>query len=277
MSQDAEPNGGSSWQRRAVDRSLGTARARAVSRSGQILAAARELTEETGGLDFTVQDIVDRSGLSLRSFYKHFSGKDELLLALLEEILSDFADDLRRDVEAYDDPVERLRVYVTNFHMRVRISTSHGGRAFSGYHVRMLEFRREEFAAAVEPQVKLLREIVEAAMAAGGIRTDLSATDVTGLLTVTLMSAAQMSLLDVELTESPLDPEQLWAWCAAAVGAETPVTTRVAPKASKRVPATPRRQGPGQAEVRREAQDEGRAEARLEARLEARVEGRVEV
>ena len=200
MSQDAEPNGGSSWQRRAVDRSLGTARARAVSRSGQILAAARELTEETGGLDFTVQDIVDRSGLSLRSFYKHFGGKDELLLALLEEILSDFADDLRRDVEAYDDPVERLRAYVTNFHMRVRISTAHGGRAFSGYHVRMLEFRREEFAAALEPQVKLLREIVEAAMAAGGIRTDLSATDVTGLLTVTLMSAAQMSLLDVELT-----------------------------------------------------------------------------
>jgi len=47
MSQDAEPNADSSWQRRAVDRSLGTARARAVSRSGQILAAARELTEET--------------------------------------------------------------------------------------------------------------------------------------------------------------------------------------------------------------------------------------
>src|SRR3954452_174905 len=108
MSQDAEPNGGSSWQRRAVDRSLGTARARAVSRSGQILAAARELTEETGGLDFTVQDIVDRSGLSLRSFYKHFSGKDELLLALLEELLLEFAADLRRDVELHDDPVDRL-------------------------------------------------------------------------------------------------------------------------------------------------------------------------
>ena len=228
MSQDADPNADSSWQRRAVDRSLGTARARAVSRSGQILAAARELTEETGGLDFTVQDIVDRSGLSLRSFYKHFGGKDDLLLALLEELLQDFAADLRQDVEAHDDPVERLRAYVTNFHMRARTSSSHGGRAFSGYHVRMLEFRREEFAVALEPQVQLLREIVDTAMAAGRIRTDLSATDVTGLLTVTLMSAAQMSLLDVELTESPLDPDQLWAWCAAAVGADTESATSAA-------------------------------------------------
>ena len=243
MAQDAEPNTDSSWQQRAVDRSLGTARARAVSRSGQILAAARDLTEETGGLDFTVQDIVDRSGLSLRSFYKHFGGKDELLLALLEEILQDFADDLRRDVEVYDDPVDRLRVYITNFHKRVRTSPSHGGRAFSGYHVRMLEFRRDEFASAIEPQVKLLREIVESAMATGRIRTDLSATDVTALLTVTLMSAAQMSLLDVELTESPLQPDQLWAWCAAAVGADVPTasttgsTTRSKP--TKRTASSP--------------------------------------
>ncbi len=238
MSQDAEPNADSSWQRRAVDRSLGTARARAVSRSGQILAAARELTEETGGLDFTVQDIVDRSGLSLRSFYKHFGGKDDLLLALLEELLRDFADDMRRDVEVYDDPVDQLRVYVTNFHMRARISSSHGGRAFSGYHVRMLEFRRAEFTAALEPQVQLLREIVEAAMALGRIRTDLSATDVTGLLTVTLMSAAQMSLLDVELTESPLQPDQLWAWCAAAVGAEEAEAGPAVARPTKRPPTS---------------------------------------
>ena len=259
MSQDAEPNADSSWQRRAVDRSLGTARARAVSRSGQILAAARELTEETGGLDFTVQDIVDRSGLSLRSFYKHFGGKDELLLALLEEILQDFADDLRRDVEVYDDPVDRLRVYITNFHKRVRTSPSHGGRAFSGYHVRMLEFRRDEFASAIEPQVKLLREIVEAAMATGRIRTDLSATDVTALLTVTLMSAAQMSLLDVELTESPLQPDQLWAWCAAAVGADVPTGSTTRSKPTKRTASSPAKGQPKATTKSRPAEKPGPA------------------
>ncbi len=237
MAQERQPDTDSSWQQRAVDRSLGTARARAVSRSGQILAAARALTEETGGLDFTVQDIVDRSGLSLRSFYKHFGGKDELLVALLEESLRGFADDLRRDVEAFDDPVDRLRAYVTNFQQRTRISSSHGGRAFSSYHLRMLEVRRDEFAAALQPQVVLLQEIVEAALSAGRIRSDLSAADITGLLTVTLMSAAQMSLLEVKLTPSPLDVERLWTWCAAAVGAD----------ARRSSPASGRGQGRGRA------------------------------
>ena len=92
-------------------------------------------------------------------------------------------------------------------------------------------------------------------MAAGRIRTDLSAIDVTGLLTVTLMSAAQMSLLDVELTESPLDPEQLWAWCAAAVGAEPPAPPArpvAAEGVEARRPAARRGQGPRQAEVQAE-------------------------
>jgi AcrR family transcriptional regulator len=222
MAQDAEPRPDSSWQQRAVDRSLGTARARAVSRSGQILAAARALLEETGGIEFTVQDIVDRSGLSLRSFYKHFGGKDELLLALFEERLRAFADDLRGDVEAHDDPIDRLRAYVTGFYRRAYLSSAHGGRAFSSYHVRMLEARHDEFAVALAPQVELLREIVEMGVAADRVRTDLTPRELTGLLTVTLMAAAQMSLLDVHLMDAPLESDRLWAWCSAAVGCRPP-------------------------------------------------------
>jgi hypothetical protein len=107
----------------------------------------------------------------------------------------------------------------------------------------MLEFHRDEFAAAIGPQVELLREIVDAAMATGRIRTDLSATDVTGLLTVTLMSAAQMSLLDVELTSRRCSPDQLWAWCAAAVGADQPgrlQALRGRPRSTLRRRARPR-------------------------------------
>ena len=220
MAKDAPLSPDSPWQQRAVDRSLVTARARAVSRSGQILAAARALTEETSGIDFTVQDIVDRSGLSLRSFYKHFAGKDELLMALFEELLRTFADDLRAEVELHDDPVERLRAYVIGFHRRASTSSAHGGRAVGTYHMRMLESRPDEFAAALTPQVELLREIVEGGVGGGRFRRDLSPGRLTGLITVTLMSAAQMSLLDVPLLDGALGPEELWAWCATAVGAE---------------------------------------------------------
>ncbi len=236
LGSDSSDSPDSPWQQRAVERSLSTARARAVSRSGQILDAARSLMQESGGIDFTVQDIVDRSGLSLRSFYKHFAGKDELLLALFEELLRGFAADLRTDVEAHADPVDQLRAYIAGFHDRARQSSAHGGRALGSYHLRMLEIRHREFASALGPQMELLAEIIEQGVAAGRFRQDLEPQQLTGLLTVTLMSIAQMSVLDVDLTGTPLEGDDLWLWCAAAVGVEPTAgpASGAAPGATKR-------------------------------------------
>ena len=67
-------------------RSLGPARTRAEDRVQRFLDAAIELAEDgASGKEFTVQEVVERSGQSLRSFYLYFGGKQELLLALFEE------------------------------------------------------------------------------------------------------------------------------------------------------------------------------------------------
>ena len=68
----------------AVARALDQARSRAENRVELFLDAARELMNTNSG-EFTVQEVVDRSGQSLRTFYQYFAGKHELLLALFEE------------------------------------------------------------------------------------------------------------------------------------------------------------------------------------------------
>jgi hypothetical protein len=82
------------WQERAVERRLSGVRARALARSSRFLATALELVQESGRADFTVQDLIDRSNLSLRAFYQHFAGKEELLLALYENVQSLFTDEI---------------------------------------------------------------------------------------------------------------------------------------------------------------------------------------
>src|SRR3984893_7918758 len=76
-----------SWQRDSVDRSLRNARARAQARSDRFVSAAIELLGERDESDFTIQDVVDRSNMSQRTFYTFFDGKDSLLLAVYETIL----------------------------------------------------------------------------------------------------------------------------------------------------------------------------------------------
>ena len=104
----------SGWQQRALDRSLVEAKRRALNKSNGFVQAAMELLDETGGLTFTVQDVVDRSKLSLRSFYQTFASKDDLLLALFEECVASAAEWQRGRMAKHDDPIEQIRVFLTS-------------------------------------------------------------------------------------------------------------------------------------------------------------------
>src|SRR5579872_3517939 len=125
---DAAP-GDSRWRERALERSLRSARDRALSRSDRFMAAATELLRETNRTDFTVQQIVERSKMSLRSFYQHFASKDELLLALFEEAIRGYIARLRAIVVTYDDPVQQMRAFVTGLFASIEGSAAPASRA----------------------------------------------------------------------------------------------------------------------------------------------------
>src|SRR6195256_6837461 len=59
------------------------------SRAKRFMKSALAILGETGRTDFTVLEVVERSKTSLRSFYQHFSTKDELLLALIDKIMAE--------------------------------------------------------------------------------------------------------------------------------------------------------------------------------------------
>src|SRR6266571_8374016 len=100
------------WKQRAVERSIKTAKLRAAQRVQRFLDAAQAIIIEKGSTDFTVQEVVDRSRQSLRSFYLQFDGKHELLLALFEDALSRSAEQIRAATESHSDPLERLQVAI---------------------------------------------------------------------------------------------------------------------------------------------------------------------
>ena len=109
-----------SWREQAVARSLDSARIRAESRVQRFLDAAIELLNSGPSKDFTVQEVVERSGQSLRSFYQYFGGKHELLLALFEESVRWTADHLRDEISQEDEALERLHRFVVEYYRLCR-------------------------------------------------------------------------------------------------------------------------------------------------------------
>src|ERR1700730_2948313 len=83
------------WKQRGVERSTRAAKLRAEQRVQRFLDAAQAIITKDGTTDFTVQQVVDVSKQSLRSFYQHFDGKHELLLALFEDALRRATEQIR--------------------------------------------------------------------------------------------------------------------------------------------------------------------------------------
>src|ERR1044071_7315655 len=105
-----------SWRELAVARSLDPARVRAENRVQRFLDAALELMASAPDKEFTVQEVVERSGQSLRSFYQYFAGKHELLLAIFEESIRSSAEHMHELIEAEADPLERLHIFATEYY-----------------------------------------------------------------------------------------------------------------------------------------------------------------
>src|SRR3954466_195518 len=78
----------------------------------ELLLAAREVLAERRNYGLRVEDVLQRAGLSTRAFYRHFSGKAALFLALFEEESLRADQRLRARMERATDPADAVRQWV---------------------------------------------------------------------------------------------------------------------------------------------------------------------
>ncbi len=218
------------WQQRTVERSLKAARDRAISTGDKFIAAAVELLRTNGKPDFTVQEVVERSGMSLRSFYHHFATKDDLLLALIEETISRYIDAIRPAVAAAaGDPEEQLAVLLREMFGDERREDP-ASRGLVLFHWHLADTRTEEFAATLRPQVELLIEILTAGVETGVFRTDIPVPALASLVNHTVLSLLEMRVLGVQVVDTKVRVDDLVAFCTAAVAPPPPAARAAASK-----------------------------------------------
>ena len=155
------------WQDRVVGRSLARARQRSIERGQTFIDAARTLLRSSDTDRLTVQDVAETAGQSVRTFYQHFAGKDDLLLAVYEEEARGQEERLRRLVDKYDDPLERLAAFIiASAETR---GSAVGMVALLRFRNRLAETQPRQLAVAMRPIVQLAVELVRDAVEAGAI------------------------------------------------------------------------------------------------------------
>jgi AcrR family transcriptional regulator len=202
------------WKQRAVERSIKTAKLRAAQRVQRFLDAAQAIIIEKGSTDFTVQEVVDRSRQSLRSFYLQFDGKHELLLALFEDALSRSAEQIRAATFGQKDPLEALRVAVTLLFESSRPDPTAKRPLFTDFAPRLLVSHPSEVNIAHAPLLALLTELMEAAGEAGELRAGINPKRMAAMTMQTVMFVSQHSGDADDGTVHPITADEVWDFCS---------------------------------------------------------------
>jgi AcrR family transcriptional regulator len=182
-----------SWKQRAVERSTRAAKQRAEQRVQRFLDAAQAIITEKGSTDFTVQEVVERSRQSLRSFYQHFDGKHELLLALFEDALRRATAQIAAAAGAQPKPLDALRTAVQLLFELSRPDPAASRPLFTDFAPRLLLSHPAEVRRAHAPLLDLLATLTADAAAAGQLRPGTEPRRAAALTMETVMFTAQSS------------------------------------------------------------------------------------
>lgn len=216
------------WRELAVARSLDSARTRAENRVQRFLDAALELMGDGDTNAFTVQEVVERSGQSLRSFYQYFGGKHELLLALFEESVRGTADRLGERIAEEPDARERMHRFVIDYY-KICSPTPKGKKTRVATAPVMVEFAQQlltahptEAARAFAPLVSLFETVLDEAATAGVLREGLDRRSIAGtVLEVIMFNAFSSTIGGASVKRRSADAaEELWDLVFRGVAAD---------------------------------------------------------
>ena len=217
---DAESND-AVWRDRAIERSTRAARERAAVRVQQFLNAAREIIAEKGSTEFTVQEVVDRSKQSLRSFYQYFDGKHELLLALFEEEMGEAVARVKR-VTIEGDPLDRLEQTVLVLYELCSPSERSEQPLFLEFAQRLLVTHPSEVASAYAPLLEYIVSMVEEAGDAGLLRPGRPRR-----LAAIVLQAATTTAGRSAGGRQPITASEMWEFCLHAIAPDSVVAGRL--------------------------------------------------
>jgi AcrR family transcriptional regulator len=191
-----------------------------------MVQAAMARAEERGGAAFTVQDVLLRADVSLQTFYRYFRGKDELILAVIEESVSEQSASYRREIAGLGDPVDRVEFMVKAPFL--------GGRQpplspmIVREHLRLMENHAREVRGADDSYRELLREAIEAAQAVGRF-PGVDAGDESELIMSFILTRYHNLILGVVTGSAIQEADHVWTFCCAGLSRQerrTPVALR---------------------------------------------------
>lgn len=162
-------------------------------------------------------EVVERSKTSLQSFYQHFSTKDELLLALVDRIMTESTLRWRAETETLD-AIAALSLLIGRITAPAESTTQDSiNRGLTFYNDHLAETMPREYARVHGPVHWLIRDIVTRGIAEGVFDANLDLDPTATLIMQSALGAMRLRVLGAELNEVPLEGSHILELCLNAI------------------------------------------------------------
>ncbi|XVQ07444.1 TetR/AcrR family transcriptional regulator [Spirillospora sp. CA-255316] len=195
----------------------------------KLLLAGQQLLFEHGDSSYTIEELVRRAGVAIKTFYRCFPNKEEFLQTVFTTFINGTIPMIReRILGSSDDPLVRLRMAVT----WPLVGPREDGRmkhVIANEHVRIAATNPERIAETNRAYAELVRELVADASAAGLLHPSDLDWDVH---IITSMITTSFHTLVLGLSDPPdraLLAENVWRFCLTALHGPRPVPAEGAP------------------------------------------------
>jgi AcrR family transcriptional regulator len=198
-------------------KSQAAARPGSTERVSRFMKSALAILGETGRTDFTVLEVAERSKTSLRSFYQHFSSKDELLLALIDKIMAESTQRWRQDTDGLQGQValRRLIEWITAPASSSKQDSINRGLTF--YNDHLAESLPSDYARVLSPLHALIQDILKRGIADGAFQHDLEVETRSALIMQSVLGAMRLRSLGTELNGRPIDGRHIYEFCVCGI------------------------------------------------------------
>lgn len=188
-------------------------RPNAEERVSRFMKTALAILGETGRTEFTVLEVAERSKTSLRSFYQHFSSKDELLLALVDKIMAESTQQWRADT---DDLPGQAALQLLIERITAPASTSKQdsiNRGLTFYNDHLAESLPSDYARVISPLHTLIQDILRRGITEAAFRNGIEVETHSALILQSVLGAMRLRSLGVELNGRPIEGHHIYEFC----------------------------------------------------------------
>lgn len=151
----------------AVARSIADRRDAADAAVEHLLQAAQDLIRETGSVDLSLRELLDKAGVGTRLFYRHFESKETFLLVLLEELFNELSAHIADAMAAARGPRRKVSAWVRGVLDQTAPDIAALGRPLLVHAPRLNSLYPEAYRAVGLTLIEMLTDAIAAGVATG--------------------------------------------------------------------------------------------------------------